>query len=121
MSKDEAVAEEREEPHDEVDGDYGPPFVARSFGGEFVWAQAEGYTSKVLRVRAGENVIVSTRGRRDMVVMLTCGRAALETRSPDTIEREELFPAAPLTVAQDTDHRLVAMTDVELFVIYTQL
>lgn len=116
---DEIVGGEPTEPADPAEDDYGPPFEARSFGGEFVWAQAPGYTAKVLRVRAGENVAISVKGRRDMVVMLTGGRAVLETRGDDSIDRVELLPATPITIAEgEVVYRLVAMTDVELFTIY---
>ena len=85
------------------DDDYAAPFEARSFGGEYVWAQAAGYTAKVLRVRAGEQVAISTKGRRDMFVMLT-----------------ELVPAASVAILEgEHAYRLVAMTDVELFTIYS--
>jgi hypothetical protein len=105
----------------DADGDYGPPFEARSFGGEFVWAQAPGYTAKVLRVRAGQTVAISTKGRRDMVVMLTGGRALLETRSDDNVDRVEMMPANSVPIQEgELAYRLVAMTDVEMFTIYTQ-
>jgi voltage-gated potassium channel Kch len=105
---------------DPADDDYGPPFERRSFGGEFVWGQAPGYTAKVLRVRAGEVVAISTKGRRDMVVMLTGGRGLLETRADDNVDRIELMPATPIVVAEgEVAYRLVAMTDVEMFTIYT--
>ena len=102
------------------DDDYGPPFEVRSFGGEFVWAQAPGYTAKVLRVRAGEQVAISTKGRRDMFVMLTGGRALLETRDEGNVERIELVPATSVPIREgELAYRLVAMTDVELFTIYS--
>lgn len=123
--KDRAEAEDPEtspleEAVDPGDDDYAPPFERRSFGGEFVWAQAAGYTAKVLRVRAGEVVAISTKGRRDMVVMLTGGRALLETRSDETVDRVELMPATSVAVAEgEVMYRLVAVTDVELFTIYS--
>lgn len=103
------------------DSDFGPPFESRSFGGEFVWAEAEAYTCKILRVRAGEKVLVSTRGRRDMVVMLTGGRAVLEVVEDEGIDRVEMLPAAPISVHPDREHRLVALTEVEIFTVYTRL
>jgi hypothetical protein len=85
-----------------------------------VWAQGQGYTAKVLRVRAGEVVAISTKGRRDMTVMLTGGRALLETRAEDSVDRVELLPATPIAVAEgEHAYRLVAVTDVELFTIYS--
>ncbi len=109
-----------EEQVDEYD-DYGPPFIKRSFGGEFCWAKAPGYIAKILRVQPGENVIVSTRNRSDMVVMLTAGRAVMEMRDPDSVDRVELMPAEPMAITEDHDFRLIALTDVELMTIYTQL
>lgn len=126
--KDRAEAPEDDERVDDVDGDasgdardedYGPPFEARSFGGEFVWAQAPGFTAKVLRVRAGQTVAISTKGRRDMVVMLTGGRALLETRGESNVDRIELLPATPVPILEgEQAYRLIAVTDVELFTIY---
>lgn len=101
------------------DEDYGPPFESRSFGGELVWAEAAGYTAKILRVRPGEVVIVSTKGRRDMVIMLTGGRAALEIRDGDNVDRVELMPMVPLPIEAGRDYRLNALTDVELLTIFT--
>ena len=101
------------------DDDYGPPFEARSFGGEFVWAQAPGFTAKVLRVRAGQTVAISTKDRRDMVVMLTGGRALLETRDDANVDRVEMLPATAVPILEgELVYRLVAMTDVEMFTIY---
>lgn len=124
--KDRAEAPEDDELVDGADGeanpkddDYGPPFEARSFGGEFVWAQAPGFTAKVLRVRAGENVAISTKGRRDMFVMLTGGRALLETRNEGNVDRIEMLPATSVPILEgELAYRLVAMTDVEMFTIY---
>jgi hypothetical protein len=117
---DEIVGGDPADAPDPAEDDYGAPFEARSFGGEFVWAQATGYTAKVLRVRAGENVAISVKGRKDMFVMLTGGRGVLETRGDDNIDRVELLPATPVAIAEgDVVYRLVAMTDVELFTIYS--
>ncbi|MGB1015124.1 MAG: hypothetical protein ACPG4T_13400 [Nannocystaceae bacterium] len=101
--------------------DYGPPFIKRSFGGEFLWANATGYTAKILRVLPDENVIVSTRNRKDMVVMLTAGRAVMELRDPDNVERVELLPATPMAITAEHDFRLIALTDVEIVTIYSPL
>jgi mannose-6-phosphate isomerase-like protein (cupin superfamily) len=113
-------SEEAVEPDEDDDfDDYGEPFEPRSFGGEFVWAEAPGYTCKILRVRPGEKVLVSTRGRKDMVVMLTGGRAILEVLEGDETDRVEIMPGAPVRVHPEREHRLVAMTEVEMFVVYT--
>jgi hypothetical protein len=115
------VADEQtefEEDADEFD-DYGDPFEPRSFGGEFVWAAGVAYTCKILRVRAGEKVLISTRGRKDMTVMLTGGRAILEVLEGDEIDRVEMLPSAPVRVHPEREHRLVAMTEVEMFTVYS--
>ena len=101
--------------------DFGPPFEARSFGGEFVWAKAPGYTCKILRVRPGEKVLVSTRGRKDMTVMLTGGRAVLEVLGGDDLDRVELMPAAPISITAEREHHLIAMAEVELYTIFSNI
>jgi hypothetical protein len=118
-----AAAETEEEEVEDADefDDYGEPFEPRSFGGEFVWAEGEAFTCKILRVRAGEKVLVSTRGRKDMTVMLTGGRAVLEVIEGEDVDRVEMLPAAPIQVHPDREHRLVAMTEVEMFTVYSPL
>ena len=103
----------------EPTSDFGPPFESRSFGGEFVWADAEHYTAKILRVKAGENVIVSTRGRRDMIAMLTGGRGILEIVDGDNSDQVELMPAMPVAIQPGPEYRLVAVTEAELFTVYS--
>ena len=107
---------------DDADEDFGPPFSAKTFGGAFVWARGDSYVCTVLRVKEGENVVVSTAGRKDMVVMLTGGRAVLEVGMPDgDIDRVELMPAAPVNVEADKTYRLLAVTEVELFTVFAPL
>jgi hypothetical protein len=118
---DEELLPEAEAEPDEDDDGPGELFTARDFGGEFVWAEAPGYTSKILRVKPGKNVIVSTRGRKDMIAMLTGGRAVLEVIEGDDVDRVELMPGAPIVIEPDRDYRLVALTEVELFTIYSPL
>lgn len=115
------VREEEEFEDGEDFDDYGEPFEARSFGGEFVWAEGDAFTCKILRVRPGEKVLVSTRGRKDMIVMLTGGRAILEVLEGDEVDRIEMMPAAPIRVHPEREHRLVAMTEVEMFTVYSPL
>ncbi len=103
------------------DSDFGPPFTQKTFGGAFVWAKCDSYTCTVLRVKEGENVVVSTQGRRNMVVMLTGGRGVLEVSDGKEVDRVEIMPGAPVTVAADRSYRLLAITEVELFTVYAPL
>ena len=114
------VPDETRDESEDVDEVAGP-FEARSFGGEFVWAEAPGYSAKILRVRPGEKVVVSTKGRKDMIAMLTGGRAVLEIHADGDVDRVELMPAGPVPILPDRDYRLVAMTEVELFTIFSPL
>ncbi|MCH9687833.1 MAG: hypothetical protein K0V04_40760 [Deltaproteobacteria bacterium] len=106
---------------DDLDSDFGPPFTPKTFGGAFVWAKGDSYTCTVLRVKEGENVVVSTQGRRDMVVMLTGGRGVLEVTHAGEVDRVEIMPASPVTVSPDHNYRLLAITEVELFTVYAPL
>ena len=105
----------------EASPQYGAPFVSRTFGGAFVWARAPGFVCTVLRIIERENVVISTRNRRNMHVMLTGGRALLEVKEGNEVERIELLPATPVLIEGDKAYRLLAMTEVELFTVYTPI
>ncbi len=105
---------------EDVVDDFGPPFIPKTFGGAFVWAKGEGFVTTVLRVKAGKSVPVATANRRDMHVMLTGGRAVLEVDDGEEVDRVELVPAAPLKIHPENRYRLIAMTEVEIFTVYTQ-
>ena len=102
-----------------IDADYAPPFDAKDFGGQHVWASSETYEAKILRVRAGKKVIISTRGRRDMVAMLTGGRGVLEVIADEGNERIELVPGEPVPIQPGSDYRLIAITEIELFTVHS--
>lgn len=97
-----------------------PPFEARSFGGEFMWARAGATVVKILRVMEGKSVNVSSQGRKDMSIMLTCGRAVMEVCDGDNVEQSELQLAKPLPIVPDRSYRLVALTFLELHSVYTE-
>ena len=60
-------------------------------------------------------------GSDGVAPVLTGGRAVLEVLEGDEVDRVELMPAAPVNVHPDREHRLIAMTDVEMFTVYTVL
>ncbi|MCR9161278.1 MAG: hypothetical protein ACE37F_12545 [Nannocystaceae bacterium] len=101
--------------------DFGPPFTPKTFGGAFVWAKGDGFVTTVLRVKEGKSVPVATQNRRDMHVMLTGGRAVLEVDDGNEVDRVELMPAGPLLIDPANRYRLIAMTEVEIFTVYTQV
>ena len=129
MSTEPSVPEEPELSEDDdaeleegdLDSDFGPPFNAKTFGGAFVWAQGEAFVATVLRVKEGKSVPVATQNRRDMFVMLTGGRAVLEVGVGDDLDRVELLPAAPVRIDDGKPYRLLALTEVELFTVYSPI
>lgn len=100
--------------------EFGPPFVPKTFGGAFVWAKGEHFVTTVLRIKEGKSVPVATTNRQDMHVMLTGGRAVLEVDDGTEVDRIELMPAGPLHIDPAHRYRLIAMTEVEIFTVYTQ-
>jgi hypothetical protein len=129
MSTEPPLPEEPELPEDDdadledgdPDSDFGPPFTAKTFGGAFVWAQGEAFVATVLRVKEGKSVPVATQNRRDMFVMLTGGRAVLEVGAGEDLDRVELMPSAPVRIDDGKPYRLLALTEVELFTVYSPL
>lgn len=106
---------------EEVFDEFGPPFTPKTFGGAFVWAKGENFVTTVLRIKEGKSVPVATTNRQDMHVMLTGGRAVLEVDDGTEVDRIELMPAGPLHIDPAHRYRLIAMTEVEIFTVYTQL
>lgn len=97
-------------------------FVSRSFGGEMVWAKGGAFVAKILRVRAGEKVRVTSKGRRDMHVMLSGGRACLQKSDEQApAEPQELLAGQSVRIGEQCEYRLIAMTDTELLSIYSPL
>jgi hypothetical protein len=112
---------DNDEPDEGAESDFGPPFAAKTFGGAFVWARGDHFVCTVLRVKEGENVTVSTANRKDMTVMLTGGRAVLEVEEAGEVDHVELVPASPVRIDPHRAYRLVAMTEVEIFTVYSPL
>lgn len=108
-----------EVPDADADDDFGPPFVPKTFGGAFVWARGDGFVATVLRIKEGKSVPVATANRRDMQIMLTGGRAVLEVEVDGDIDRIELLPAGPVRIEPGNTYRLLALTEVELFTVYS--
>jgi hypothetical protein len=106
-------------PDTDAEDDFGPPFVPKTFGGAFVWARGDGFICTVLRVKEGKSVPVATQKRKDMQVMLTGGRAVLEVDDGQDLDQVELMPAAPVAIHPGHTYRLVAMTEVELFTVFS--
>lgn len=115
------LSEDESSDRPDEESDFGPPFAAKSFGASFVWARGDQYVATVLRVKEGENVVVSTANRRDMHVMLTGGRGILEVDDGTELDRVELLPASPVFIDPGKGYRLVAMTEVELFTVYSPM
>jgi len=111
--------EDEESDEESSDTDFGAPFVPKTFGGAFVWAKGQHFVATVLRVKERKVVPVATQNRTDMFVMLTGGRAVLEIARGDEVDRVELAPADPLKIEPDLVYRLIAMTEVELFTVYS--
>jgi mannose-6-phosphate isomerase-like protein (cupin superfamily) len=106
-------------PDEDADSDFAPPFVPKTFGGAFMWAKGEQFVATVLRIKEGKSVPVATQNRRDMHVMLTGGRAVLEIDTGDDVDRVELLPAISVYIEPGRHYRLIAVTEVELFTVYT--
>ena len=101
---------------------YGDPFEPRSFGGELVWARGQHFVAKILRVRAEQQVKVAGQRRSDMYLLLTGGRAVVEELTAEgEANRVELQPARAFPVDVNRVYRLIALTDIELFTVYTEI
>ncbi len=117
-TRDRAGSEEPEAVLDDTavdpgDDDYGPRSSGAASAASSCGRRARATRRRCSACARARSVAISTKGRRDMTVMLTGGRALLETRAEDSVtDRVELLPATPMAIAEgEHAYRLVAVTD----------
>ena len=90
-----------------------PERVAKPWGWELIWAQAEGYVGKLLFVRAGQALSKQFHNVKDESWYFQEGRAQLELNAPgEAVENTEVVgPGAAFRLKPGTVHKLTALED----------
>ena len=89
-----------------------PRKVAKPWGWELVWAEAEDYVGKLLFVRAGESLSLQYHEVKDESWLVQEGRARLELGDVgEELETFEIAPGAAYRFRPGTVHRVTAIED----------
>lgn len=80
-----------------------PRYVEKPWGDEVIWAEGNGYTAKLLRVRAGKRLSLQFHQTKHETLLLLEGQA--------TVLGLTMKPLSPVTIASGVIHRIEAITD----------
>jgi mannose-6-phosphate isomerase-like protein (cupin superfamily) len=98
-----------------------PRKVAKPWGYELIWAEADHYVGKVLFVKAGESLSLQFHRVKDESWLVQEGRAKLELGSAgDPVLKEEVIGAgATFRFRPGTVHRVTALEDTTIVEVST--
>jgi mannose-6-phosphate isomerase-like protein (cupin superfamily) len=98
-----------------------PRKVAKPWGYELIWADADDYVGKVLFIKAGESLSLQFHRVKDESWLVQSGRAKLELGSAgDAVLKEEVIAAgASFRFRPGTVHRVTALEDTTILEVST--
>lgn len=93
--------------------------VDKPWGHEIIWAETKRYVGKLLHVRAGERLSRQYHRVKEETLYLQSGEMILELGPVESVERRTLSPGEAFHLVPGTIHRMIAITDVDLFEVST--
>lgn len=93
--------------------------VDKPWGYEIVWAETERYVGKILHIRAGHQLSRQYHKVKDETIMVERGEMDLELGAPPHTERRRLGAREPFHVVPGTIHRMIAVSDCDVFEVST--
>ena len=93
--------------------------VDKPWGHELIWAHTSRYVGKLLHVKAGERLSRQYHRVKEETLFLQSGEMVLELGPADALERRTLKPGESFHLVPGTIHRMIAVTDVDLFEVST--
>ena len=93
--------------------------VEKPWGHEIVWAETERYVGKILFIKAGHQLSRQYHLVKDETVMVESGEMDFELGEPPNIKTIRLTKREPFHVTPGTIHRMIAVTDCEVFEVST--
>jgi mannose-6-phosphate isomerase-like protein (cupin superfamily) len=93
--------------------------VEKPWGHEIVWAETQHYVGKILFIKAGHKLSRQYHTVKDETIMVESGEMDFEIGAPPNVEVRRLEHREPFHVTPGTIHRMVAVTDVEVFEVST--
>ncbi len=93
--------------------------VEKPWGHEIVWAETERYVGKILFIKAGHRLSRQYHQVKDETVMVESGEMDFELGEPPNTKTIRLTKREPFHVTPGTIHRMIAVTDCEVFEVST--
>lgn len=93
--------------------------VEKPWGHEIIWAETSRYVGKVLFIKAGHKLSRQYHNVKDETIMVERGEMDLELGAPPDARVLRMRPREPFHVTPGTIHRMVAVTDCEIFEVST--
>jgi quercetin dioxygenase-like cupin family protein len=93
--------------------------VEKPWGHEIIWAETSRYVGKILFIKAGHKLSRQFHNVKDETIMVESGEMDFEIGAPPNVEVRRLRVREPFHVTPGTVHRMVAVTDCEIFEVST--
>lgn len=89
--------------------------VEKPWGHELWWAQTEHYVGKLLLVREGHKLSLQLHVEKDETIFLQRGRLLLLVEEAGEMVERVLTPGEAYRIRPGTRHRMVALSECEIF------
>lgn len=93
--------------------------VDKPWGFEIIWAETARYVGKVLHIHAGQRLSRQYHRVKEETLRVQSGEMDLEIGPAESVEVRRMRPGDVFHVAPGTIHRMIAVTDVEVFEVST--
>ena len=95
--------------------------VEKPWGYELHWAKTERYVGKLIHVNAGHALSLQYHNQKDETIFLWSGRMLFEIgeREGEPLTKRELQPGEAVHITPKTVHRMIAVTDCDIFEVST--
>ena len=93
-----------------------PRIVAKPWGHEAIFAETPHYAAKIFYITAGKRISLQLHKHKHESLYLICGRLQISVgSSPDELQVFDILPGQAITFPPQTVHRILALTDAEIF------
>jgi quercetin dioxygenase-like cupin family protein len=95
--------------------------VTKPWGHELIWAHTDRYVGKVLHIKAGEQLSLQYHRKKEETILVWQGRMRFESSTGDdaALEARELGPGEAVHITPGLRHRMIALTDCDVFEVST--
>lgn len=93
--------------------------VDKPWGHEIIWARTDRYVGKLLHIRQGHKLSLQYHHRKDETIYLHSGRLLFVVDDGSGLKERELKPGEAFHIVPPMKHRMVALTDCDIFEVST--